>query len=142
VSGSTYMSYGVSRREYGSDSLSASRHFSGQGKSTIIQLIENFYHPTKGSIRYHDVNLKDFNLKWYRSKIGLVSQEPVLFDTTIGENIKFGYSEASQEEIEAAAKEANAHDFISSFPDGYDTLVGSAGSTQVSGGQKQRIGKC
>ena len=113
--------------------------FSGQGKSTIMQLIENFYYPTKGSIEYMGVDLKDVNLKWYRSQIGLVSQEPVLFDTTIAENIKFGYPEATKKEIEAAAREANAHDFISSFPDGYDTLVGSAGSTQVSGGQKQRI---
>ena len=82
--------------------------------------------------------MKDLNTKWLRSQIGLVSQEPILFDTTIEENIKFGMSTATQEEIEEAAKEANAHDFIMSFPDGYKTDVG-AGSTQVSGGQKQRI---
>ena len=82
--------------------------------------------------------MKDLNMKYLRSQIGLVSQEPVLFDTTIEENIKFGMPNATQEEIEEAAKEANAHDFIMSFPDAYKTQVG-AGSTQVSGGQKQRI---
>lgn len=82
--------------------------------------------------------MKTLNVAWMRSQIGLVSQEPVLFDTTIEANIKFGMPEASQEEIEEAAKEANAHDFIMSFPDGYKTDVGS-GSTQISGGQKQRI---
>jgi ATP-binding cassette subfamily B (MDR/TAP) protein 1 len=111
---------------------------SGQGKSTIIQLIENFYRPTHGTIKYRGVDLKELNVKWYRSQIGLVSQEPVLFDTTIAENIRFGMPEATQEAIEASAIEANAHDFIMSFPDGYETDVG-AGSTQVSGGQKQRI---
>ena len=111
---------------------------SGQGKSTIIQLIEQFYRPTHGTIKYHGTELKELNVQWYRSQIGLVSQEPVLFDTSIAENIRFGLPEATQEDIEAAAKEANAHDFISTFPDGYQTEVGS-GSTQVSGGQKQRI---
>lgn len=111
---------------------------SGQGKSTIIQLIENFYRPTYGYIKYRGVDMKDLNTKWLRSEIGLVSQEPILFDTTIEENIKFGIASATQEEIEAATKEANAHDFIMSFPDGYKTEVG-AGSTQISGGQKQRI---
>ena len=111
---------------------------SGQGKSTIIQLIEQFYRPTQGSVKYRGVELKELNVGWYRSQIGLVSQEPVLFDISIAENIRFGFPEATQEEIEAAAKEANAHDFISSFPDGYQTEVGS-GSTQISGGQKQRI---
>ena len=78
------------------------------------------------------------NVKWLRDQLGLVSQEPTLFNTTIGENIKYGYPEASQKEIEEAAKKANAHDFISSFPDGYNTKVGE-NATQVSGGQKQRI---
>lgn len=111
---------------------------SGQGKSTIIQLIENFYHPTHGYIKYHGVDMKELNVKWLRSQIGLVSQEPVLFDTTIKENIRFGMPEATQEEVEAASMEANAHDFIMAFPDGYETDVGSQ-STQISGGQKQRI---
>lgn len=82
--------------------------------------------------------MKELNVKWLRNEIGLVSQEPLLFDSSIGENIKFGMPEATQAEIEEAAKEANAHDFIMSFPDGYGTQVGS-GSNQVSGGQKQRI---
>jgi len=111
---------------------------SGQGKSTIVQLIESFYYPTHGSIEFRGVDTRELNVRWLRQQLALVSQEPVLFDSTIGENIRFGRAEASQSDIEAAAKEANAHNFIMSFPDGYSTEVG-AGSTQVSGGQKQRI---
>jgi len=111
---------------------------SGGGKSTVIQLIERFYDPTKGSIMLDGEDLKDLNVKWLRDQFALVSQEPVLFNTTIGENIKSGNPQASQVEIEEAAKQANAHDFIMSFPNGYDTEVGENG-TQVSGGQKQRI---
>ncbi|CAJ1951172.1 unnamed protein product [Cylindrotheca closterium] len=111
---------------------------SGQGKSTVIQLIENYYRPAHGSIYYQGVDMKELNVKWLRNEIGLVSQEPLLFDNSIGENIKFGMPDSTQAEIEEAAKEANAHDFIMSFPDGYGTQVGS-GSNQVSGGQKQRI---
>ena len=84
------------------------------------------------------VNVKDLNLKWLRSRIGVVSQEPVLFDTTILENIRFGREDASMEEIQEAAKKANAHEFITSLPEGYNTHVGEGG-TQISGGQKQRI---
>lgn len=120
------------------DSNSLQYYYSGQGKSTIIQLIENYYRPSNGTIYFKGADMKTLNVAWMRSQIGLVSQEPVLFDTTIEANIKFGMPEASQEEIEEAAKEANAHDFIMSFPDGYKTDVGS-GSTQISGGQKQRI---
>lgn len=76
--------------------------------------------------------------QWLRDQLGLVGQEPVLFDTTIKENIRFGCLEATQEQVESAAKEANCHDFIVRFPDGYDTEVGEGG-IQVSGGQKQRI---
>jgi ATP-binding cassette subfamily B (MDR/TAP) protein 1 len=111
---------------------------SGQGKSTVIQLVENFYRPTRGTIKYRGVDMKALNVKWFRTQVGLVSQEPTLFDTSIAANIKMGMPEATQVEIEEAAKEANAHDFIMSFPDGYETDVG-AGSTQISGGQKQRI---
>jgi len=78
------------------------------------------------------------NLKWLRNHIGVVSQEPVLFDTTIAENIRYGKEGATMKEIEDAAKNANAHDFISELPDGYNTLVGERG-TQLSGGQKQRV---
>ena len=112
---------------------------SGQGKSTIIQLIEEFYRPAKGGVAYNGDDLKDLNVKWYRNEIGLVSQEPTLFDITVAENIKFGMPNATQEQIEDAAKKANAHSFISEFPDGYNTLVGTAASSQISGGQKQRI---
>ena len=82
--------------------------------------------------------VKDLNLKYLRSIIGVVSQEPVLFDTTVVENIRFGRQDATMEEIVAAAKDANVHDFIKGLPNGYDTLVGERG-TQLSGGQKQRV---
>ena len=111
---------------------------SGGGKSTVVQMIERFYDPLQGSVEYEGTDLKDINIKWYRDQIGFVSQEPTLFNTTIGENIKYGYPEASIAEIEEAAKQANAHNFIMSFPNGYATEVGE-NSTQVSGGQKQRI---
>lgn len=112
---------------------------SGQGKSTIIQLIENFYRPTKGTIEYRGVDMKDLNVRWLREQMSLVSQEPILFDCSIGENIRFGCPSATQDDIEWAAREANAHDFILSFPDKYNTEVGAGSSSQVSGGQKQRI---
>ena len=83
-------------------------------------------------------DIKELNLKWLRSNIGVVSQEPVLFDTTIAENISYGKEGATTEEIEAAARAANAHNFISELPNGYNTLVGDKGA-QLSGGQKQRI---
>uniref|UniRef100_K3WTD5 Bile salt export pump n=1 Tax=Globisporangium ultimum (strain ATCC 200006 / CBS 805.95 / DAOM BR144) TaxID=431595 RepID=K3WTD5_GLOUD len=112
---------------------------SGGGKSTCISLIERFYDPLEGQVLLDGNNLKDLNLNWLRSQIGLVGQEPTLFSTTIAENISFGlHTKPSQEEIEAAAKMANAHDFISQFPDGYETQVGLRGE-QLSGGQKQRI---
>ena len=84
------------------------------------------------------MNIKELNLKWLRSHIGVVSQEPVLFDTTIAENIRYGKEDATMEEIQEAAKNANAHDFIMSLPDGYESLVGEGGEL-LSGGQKQRI---
>ena len=83
-------------------------------------------------------DIRSLNLKWLRSNIGIVSQEPVLFDTTIIENIRFGKENVTMAQIETAAKNANAHDFISQLPDGYNTHVGEGG-TQLSGGQKQRI---
>ena len=82
--------------------------------------------------------MRDLNLHWLRQHIGVVSQEPVLFATTIAENIRYGRDGVTQEEIESAAKAANAHSFISELPDGYNTLVGERG-TQLSGGQKQRV---
>ncbi|KAE9317878.1 ABC transporter B family member 2 [Phytophthora fragariae] len=112
---------------------------SGGGKSTIISLIERFYEPVVGEVLLDGRNIKDLNLNWLRSQIGLVGQEPTLFIGTIAENIAYGLAgQPSQQEIEDAAKMANAHDFIAQFPDGYDTQVGMKGE-QLSGGQKQRI---
>lgn len=100
---------------------------SGSGKSTVVSLVERFYDPDGGNVFLDNVEIRDLNLKWLRSQIGLVSQEPVLFATTIYENIKYGKEKATREEIIQAAKMANAHDFIMSFPDGYDTTVGEMG---------------
>ncbi|KAG8183771.1 hypothetical protein JTE90_002408 [Oedothorax gibbosus] len=111
---------------------------SGCGKSTIIQLILRFYDTDQGSVLLDENNVKNLNVGWLRDHIGLVSQEPVLFSTTIAENIRYGKRDATQEEIEHSAKAANAHDFIQTLPMKYDTLVGERG-TQLSGGQKQRI---
>eukprot|EP00559_Dactyliosolen_fragilissimus_P008998 CAMPEP_0184863396 /NCGR_PEP_ID=MMETSP0580-20130426/10902_1 /TAXON_ID=1118495 /ORGANISM="Dactyliosolen fragilissimus" /LENGTH=1328 /DNA_ID=CAMNT_0027361703 /DNA_START=81 /DNA_END=4067 /DNA_ORIENTATION=- len=111
---------------------------SGCGKSTTIQLIERFYDPTAGSVLLDGTDVRECNVGWLRSQIGLVGQEPTLFARTIKENISYGCPDATQEEIETAAKAANAHDFISAFPDGYDTFVGDKGA-QLSGGQKQRV---
>ena len=111
---------------------------SGGGKSTVVQMIERFYDPDSGVIEFEGVDLKELNVEWLRDQLGMVGQEPTLFNTTIVENIKYGCPWATQELIEDAAKEANAHDFIMSFPDGYETQVGEQ-ATQVSGGQKQRI---
>uniref|UniRef100_A0A1J3F8L3 ABC transporter B family member 11 n=1 Tax=Noccaea caerulescens TaxID=107243 RepID=A0A1J3F8L3_NOCCA len=111
---------------------------SGSGKSTVISLIERFYDPKAGEILIDGVNLKEFQLKWIRSKIGLVSQEPVLFSSSIMENIAYGKENATVQEIKAATELANAAKFIDKLPQGLDTMVGEHG-TQLSGGQKQRI---
>ncbi|CAG2053737.1 unnamed protein product [Timema podura] len=111
---------------------------SGCGKSTCVQLIQRFYDPIQGSISLDGENIKNLNVAWLRSNIGVVGQEPILFQTTIAENIRFGNEQASMDEIIQSAKEANAHDFVSKLPQGYDTLVGERGA-QLSGGQKQRI---
>ncbi|XP_030460439.1 ABC transporter B family member 11-like [Syzygium oleosum] len=111
---------------------------SGSGKSTVISLIERFYDPQSGEVLIDGINLKEFQLKWIRSKIGLVSQEPVLFACSIKDNIAYGKEGATLEEIKAAAELANAAKFIDKLPQGLDTMVGEHG-TQLSGGQKQRV---
>jgi len=110
----------------------------GSGKTSIINLLPRFYDPTEGRITIDGHDLRDVTLDSLRSQIGIVLQETTLFSGTIRENIAFGKPDASQKEIEAAAKAAAAHDFITSFPDGYDTHVGERGTT-LSGGQKQRV---
>ncbi|KAK8003951.1 hypothetical protein PG989_003670 [Apiospora arundinis] len=122
---------------------------SGSGKSSIINLLERFYEPTGGKICMDGVDIQSLNLRWLRGQIGLVRQQPVLFDTTIYENIRYGAvgldseglpisGDTLRERIIASAKMANAHDFIMALPEGYETRVGE-NSTQISGGQNQRI---
>lgn len=111
---------------------------SGCGKSTCIQLIQRLYDPLEGQVLLDGVDVSTLNVQWLRSHIGVVGQEPVLFDTTIRENIRYGNDSITKEEMIKAAKEANAHDFICKLPEGYDSPVGERGS-QMSGGQKQRI---
>ncbi|CAG8491139.1 uncharacterized protein OCT59_020189 [Rhizophagus irregularis] len=111
---------------------------SGSGKSTVVSLFLRYYDVLSGAVNLEKVNVMDWNLEYLRSNMAIVGQEPVLFDLTIGENIAYGKEECTQEEIEAAAKDANIHNFIVSLPKGYDTPVGERG-TQLSGGQKQRI---
>nr|XP_043631308.1 ABC transporter B family member 15-like [Erigeron canadensis] len=111
---------------------------SGSGKSTVIALLQRFYDPQGGDICVDGVKIDKLQLKWLRSQMGLVSQEPALFATTIKENILFGKEDATMEEVIEAAKASNAHNFISQLPQAYDTQVGERG-VQMSGGQKQRI---
>ncbi|KAM3913524.1 ATP-dependent translocase ABCB1-like [Leptodactylus fuscus] len=111
---------------------------SGCGKSTTIQLLQRFYDPHVGEVLVDGHDVRTLNLKWLRENIGVVSQEPVLFGTTIRENIRYGRENVTEDEIIQATKEANAYDFISKLPDGLDTMVGERGA-QLSGGQKQRI---
>ncbi|OXB67674.1 hypothetical protein ASZ78_015206 [Callipepla squamata] len=111
---------------------------SGCGKSTTVQLIQRFYDPKEGTITIDGQDLKSLNVRYLREIIGVVNQEPVLFATTIAENIRYGREDVTMEEIERAAKEANAYDFIMKFPKKFETVVGERGA-QMSGGQKQRI---
>ncbi|XVF25260.1 hypothetical protein REPUB_Repub13aG0198100 [Reevesia pubescens] len=111
---------------------------SGGGKSTIFALIERFYDPDKGTITLDGHDLRTLQVTWLRRQIGMVGQEPVLFATTILENVMMGKENATKKEAVAACIAANAHNFIYDLPLGYDTQVGAKG-TQLSGGQKQRI---
>ncbi|KAL3754344.1 hypothetical protein ACJRO7_001558 [Eucalyptus globulus] len=112
---------------------------SGSGKSTVIALLQRFYDPDSGHITLDGVDIKQLQLKWLRQQMGLVSQEPVLFNETIRANIAYGKDgDATEQEILAASELANAHKFISDLQQGYDTIVGERG-VQLSGGQKQRV---
>ncbi|XP_047223153.1 mitochondrial potassium channel ATP-binding subunit isoform X1 [Girardinichthys multiradiatus] len=112
---------------------------SGGGKSTVASLLERFYDPTSGVVMLDGLDIRTLDLAWIRGQvIGFINQEPVLFGSSILENIRFGKPDATDAEVISAAKQANAHRFITSFPDGYNTMVGERGVT-LSGGQKQRI---
>jgi len=111
---------------------------SGAGKSTIAALIGRLYDPDRGRVLLDGHDLRELDTSFLRRQIGTVAQEPILFSTTIAENIRYGRPGAPRAEVEAAARTANAHGFIEKFPQGYDTLVGERG-VQLSGGQKQRV---
>ncbi|XP_061657910.1 bile salt export pump-like isoform X2 [Syngnathoides biaculeatus] len=111
---------------------------SGAGKSTAVQLIQRFYDPKEGMVTLDGHDIRGLNIQWLRSLIGIVEQEPVLFATTIAENIRYGRPGVSMDDIITATKEANAYNFIMDLPQKFDTLVGEGGG-QMSGGQKQRI---
>ncbi|GEO11775.1 hypothetical protein SAE01_42710 [Segetibacter aerophilus] len=110
----------------------------GAGKSTLVSLLNRFYDPSTGVVMVDEVDIKKYKLKDYRSQFSIVLQEPVLFSTTISENIRYGKPGATEKEIIEAAKAANAHDFIIRSKDGYNTMVGERG-LQLSGGERQRI---
>lgn len=111
---------------------------SGVGKSTLVDLIPRFYDPTEGKILIDGIDISEVSLSSLRSMIGIVTQETFLFNDTIANNIAYGRQNAAMEEVIEAAKLAYAHDFISAFPDGYDTVIGERG-VRLSGGEKQRI---
>jgi ATP-binding cassette subfamily B protein len=111
---------------------------SGAGKSTIAGLLSRLYDPSEGTVSLDGHDLRALDPDWLREQVGVVSQEPILFSTSIADNVRYGKRGATQDEIEAAAKVANAHDFVGRFPEGYATNVGERG-VQLSGGQKQRI---
>ncbi|MCA9673612.1 MAG: ATP-binding cassette domain-containing protein [Myxococcales bacterium] len=111
---------------------------SGAGKSTILSLLFRFYDVTGGEVRLEGVDVRRLRLAELRRAMALVAQEPVLFSGTIRDNIAYGRDDATQAQVERAARDANAHDFVTSFPDGYDTVIGERG-VKLSGGQKQRI---
>ena len=111
---------------------------SGVGKTTLCSLIPRFYDVSEGELLIDGVDVRDMKLNDLRNNVGIVQQDVYLFAGTIMENIRYGKSEATDEEVVLAAKNANAHEFIMSFPDGYDTDIGQRG-VKLSGGQKQRL---
>jgi ATP-binding cassette subfamily B protein len=111
---------------------------SGAGKSTVAALLPRFYDPDAGSVLLDGVDVRQLDPGWLRSRLGMVAQEPVLFGTSIAENIRYGRPGATDAEVEAAARAAHAHEFVERLPERYATLVGERG-VQLSGGQKQRV---
>ena len=111
---------------------------SGSGKTSLMNLVPRFYDVTEGEVLLDDIRLRDLNLSDIRKHIGMVSQDSILFNDTVARNIALGKEEASMEEVVEAAKIANAHEFITQLPDGYDTNIGDGGG-RLSGGQKQRL---
>jgi ATP-binding cassette subfamily B protein len=111
---------------------------SGAGKSTFVNMLCRFYDPTDGQILIDGIDIRDYDVKWLRRQVGMVLQEPYLFHGTIAEYIRYGNPNATEQEVIRAARAANAHDFVVSFPDGYDTMVGERGQS-LSGGERQRI---
>ena len=111
---------------------------SGAGKTTLVNLIPRFYDATGGAILIDDIDIRDVTLRSLRSQVGIVTQETVLFDDTIATNIAYGTPAASRQDVEAAARAAHAHEFISELPEGYETDIGERGQ-RLSGGQRQRL---
>jgi ATP-binding cassette subfamily B protein len=111
---------------------------SGAGKTTLTQLVPRFYDPQSGAILIDDLDVRDIQLASLRSHIGIVTQETYLFHDTIETNLKYARHDVSDEEMIAAAKAANIHDFISALPEGYKTMVGERGH-KLSGGERQRL---
>ena len=110
----------------------------GSGKTTLVSLLTRFYDPTSGAVLLDGVDIREYRLKDLRNQFAIVLQEPVLFSTSIADNIAYGKPAASPQEIVAAARLANAHDFIAALPQGYQTPVGERGM-RLSGGERQRI---
>jgi subfamily B ATP-binding cassette protein MsbA len=111
---------------------------SGAGKTTLVDLIPRFYLPSGGRITFDGVDTRDMGLRSLRSLMGIVTQDTILFNDTVRNNIAYGLEDLSIDDVIAAARMANAHDFISRMPSGYDTVIGDRG-TQLSGGQRQRL---
>jgi subfamily B ATP-binding cassette protein MsbA len=111
---------------------------SGGGKTSLVNLIPRLYDVTDGKVTVGGIDVRDLSIRSLRNHISIVTQEPILFNETVRDNIRYGRMDATDQEIEAAAKAAYAHEFITGFPRGYDTLIGELGS-RLSGGEKQRI---
>lgn len=111
---------------------------SGGGKSTLVNLIPRFYDPYRGSVKIDGIEVKDLNIESLREKIGLVTQETLLFNDTVKANLSYGHMDADEKKLVQSAEAANAHSFIKAFPDGYNTVIGERG-VKISGGQRQRI---